>query len=103
MLMKTEYAPAVWAYGSCAPLSYLRNKLWSLLKRLKVSMGGSICVPKTNSSTVRFSFTNISHSNSLPKGDAFSFHLQLNGGTFTHINHLTEEYNIREAYTFNGS
>ena len=30
---------------------------------------------------------------SLPKGDTFSFHLQLNGGTFTHINHLTEEYN----------
>ena len=74
-----------------------RNKLWSLLKRCKVSMGVSICVPETaqkpNSSTVRFSFTIISYSNSLPKGDAFSFHLQLNGGAFTHINHLTEEYN----------
>ena len=66
-------------------------------------MGGSICVPETNSSTARFSFTNISYSNSLPKGDALSFHLQLNGGTFTHINHLTEEHNIRETYTFNGS
>ena len=56
----------------------------------------SICVPETaqkpNSSTVR-SFTIISYPNSLPKGDAFSFHLQLNGGAFAHINHLTEEYN----------
>ena len=60
-------------------------------------MGVSICVPETaqqpDSSTARFSFTIISHPNSLPKGDAFSFHLQLNGGTFTHIDHLTEEYN----------
>ena len=66
-------------------------------------MGGSISVPETNSSTARFPFINISYSNSSPKGDAFSFHLQLNGGTFTHINHLTEEYNIRETYAFNGS
>ena len=66
-------------------------------------MNGSICVPETNSLTARHSFTNISYTNSLPKGDAFSFHLQLNGGTFTNINHLTEEDNIRETYTFNGS
>lgn len=37
-------------------------------------------------------FHNYFVSNSLPKGDAFSFHLQLNGGAFAHINHLTEEY-----------
>ena len=52
---------------------------------------GYLCA--RNSSTARFSFTIISYPNSLPKGDAFSFHLQLNGGAYTHINHLTEEYN----------